>query len=394
MSLPGWRVAMVRSGAARSALTRTVAGLSVLDLATAAVLSLGAASLLASGIIHVSHSRGGLGASLGVLAMTAPVAIRRRFPLAAAGILAAGAVANGLAWGHLVRCAAALPAVFLVAYSVGARRDRGRATGGLALCAINVVAQAYWDPRLGVPVLGLMLPVLIAFFATGRVGRSREQAAQVLRQRSAELRRQRERTARMAVLAERGRVAASLDETLHVEIGRIRDDARAARRALNTDPGAAGRALAAIEQRGRDALRQMREVLGHLGDDAPAEPQPTLDQLPALLGRATTSTARLTVQGNRRALPASLELSGYRIVEHLLATFDDAPHSAIDVCLRFEQDALELLVSGPPARDADLAAAMAAASERAVLHGGSVHGSATEGRCVATARLPLISSHA
>jgi signal transduction histidine kinase len=393
MSLPGWRVAMVRSGVARSALTRNVAGLSVLDLVTAVVLSLGAAGL-ASGVIHVSQARGAPGASLGVLAMTAPVAIRRRFPLTAAGILAAGAVANGLAWGHLVRCGGGLPAVFLVAYSVGARRDRARAAGGLALCAINVVAQAYWDPRLGVTVLGLMLPVLIAFFATGRVGRSREQAAQVLRQRSAALRRQRERTARMAVLAERGRVAASLDETLDLEICRIREDAAAAQRALEADPGAAGRTLAAIEQRGRDALRQMREVLGHLGDEASAEPQPTLGQLPALLGRATTSTARLTVQGSPRALPAGLELSGYRIIEHLLATFDDAPRSAIDVCLRFGQDALELLVSGPPADDADLAAAIAAASERAVLHGGSVHGSAAEGRCAATARLPLISGHA
>ena len=384
---------MVRSGAARSALTWTVAGLSVLDLATAAVLSAGAASL-ASGVIHVSHSRGGLGASLGLLAMIAPVAIRRRFPLTAAGILAAGAVANGLAWGPLVRCGAALPAVFLVAYAAGACCDRARAAAGLALCAINVVAQAYWDPRLGLGVLGLMLPVLTAFFATGRVGRSREQAAQVLRQRSAELRRQRERTARMAVLAERGRVAASLDETLHAEIGRICEDADAALRALDRDQGAARRTLAVIEQRGRSALRQMREVLGNLGDDVPGEPQPSLDQLPALLGRSTTSTARLTVQGSPRALPAGLELSGYRIVEHLLAAFDDTPHSAIDVGLRFEVDALELRVSGPPAKDADLAAVMAAASERAVLHGGSVHGSAADGRCVATAWLPLISSHA
>jgi len=384
---------MVRSGAARSALTRTVAGLSVADLATAVVLSAVAASV-ASGLIQVSHSRGGLGASLGVLAMTAPVAVRRRFPLTAAGILAAGAVANGLAWGHLVRCGAALPAVFLVAYSVGARGDRARAAAGLALCAVNVVAQAYWDPRLGLPVLGLMLPVLTGFFAAGRAGRSIERAAGVLRQRSAELRRQRERTARVAVLAERGRVAASLDATLHAEIGRIRDDAAAALRALDTDQGAARRTLAAIEQRGRDALRQMREVLGHLGDESPGEPQPTLEQLPALLGRSTTGTARLTVRGSPRPLPAGLELSGYRIVEHLLAAFDDAPRTAIDVGLRFEEDALELRVSGRPADDADLAAVMAAASERAGLHGGSVQGSAADGRCVATAWLPLISSHA
>ena len=138
----------------------------------------------------------------------------------------------------------------------------------------------------------------------------------------------------------------------------------------------------------------MREVLGHLGDDAPAEPQPSLEQLPALLRRSTTSGARLTVQGSPRALPAGLELSGYRIVEHLLAAFDDTPQSAIDVGLRFEENALELRVSGPPARDADLAAVMAAASERAALHGGSVHGSTAGGQCAAMAWLPLISSHA
>ena len=384
---------MVRSGAARSALTWTVAGLSVLDLATAAVLSAVAVSL-ASGVIQVSHARGDLGATLAVLAMTAPVAVRSRFPLSAAGILAAGAVANGLAWGHLVRCGGGLPAVFLVAYSVGSRCYRARAAGGLALCAINVIAQAYWDPRLGLPVLGLMLPVLTAFFATGWLVRSKEQAAQLLQDRSTELRRQRQRTARIAVLADRARVAADLDATLHAEIGRIREDAAEGLLALDSDPSAARRTLVAIEERGRDALRQMREVLGNLGDEAPTGPQPTLDQLPGLLGRSTSAVARLTVLGEPRALPAALELSGYRIVEHLLAALDNAPHSAIDVGLRFGQAELELHVSGPSARGADLAAVITAARERAALHGGSVHGSAIDGRCVATASLPLISGHA
>src|SRR5258708_20600779 len=171
-------------------------------------------------------------------------------------------------------------------------------------------------------------------------------STQVLRQRTAELRRQRERTARVAVLAERGSVAASLDETLHAEIGRICDDAAAGRRALDTDPAAARRTLAAIEQRGRDALRQMREVLGNLGDDAPGEPQPSLEQLPALLRRSTTSTVPVTRQGSPRSLPARLELSGYRIVEHLLPAFDAAPHPATDVSLRSDPAPLDPRASG------------------------------------------------
>src|SRR5260370_15482412 len=119
-------------------------------------------------------------------------------------------------------------------------------------------------------------------------------STQVLRQRTAELRRQRERTARVAVLAERGSVAASLDETLHAEIGRICDDAAAGRRALDTDPAAARRTLAPIEQRGRDALRQMRKALGNLRDAAPRAAQPSPGHMPALLRRTTAAPRLLT----------------------------------------------------------------------------------------------------
>jgi hypothetical protein len=383
---------MVRSGSARSAPTWSVAGLRVVDLAVAAVLSIGAAGLT-SGLIHTSHPHGTLGASLGVLALTAPVAIRRRFPLAAAGILAFGAVINGLAFGPMVRCGAALPAVFLVVYAVGARCDRLAAATGLVLCAANVAGQAFWDPRLGPTVLGLMIPVLTAFFATGRLVRSRDQAAQALRQRSAELRLQRERTARVAVLADRAKVAADLSATLHAEIGSIAAAAADGLTVAVGDLASTRQALATIEQRGRDALRQMREVLGDLGEDAYSGPQPTFDQLPGLLAASTAAAARLTVHGSPRALPASLELSGYRIVEHLLTALDDTPHAAIDVGLRFDADALELRVSGPASRDADLRAVITAARERAILHGGCVDGSAVGGQYVATARLPLISGH-
>ncbi len=159
------------------------------------------------------------------------------------------------------------------------------------------------------------------------------------------------------------------------------------------DPASTKQALATIERRGRDALRQMREVLGNLGDGAPSGPQPTFDQLPGLLTASTAATARLTVCGGPRALPASLELSGYRIVEHLLTALDDTPNAAIDVGPRFGADALELRVSGPASPDADLRAVITAARERAVLHGGCVDGSAADGQYVATARLPLISGH-
>ena len=113
-----------------------------------------------------------------------------------------------------------------------------------------------------------------------------------------------------------------------------------------------------------------------------------------LLGRATTARARLTVEGHPRPLPAGLELSGYRIVEHVLTALPDAPDASVAVIVRFEPDALELRVSGPAGTEPDPLVPLAAARERASLHGGTVDSRVTAGRRDTTARLPLVTSYA
>jgi hypothetical protein len=384
---------MITARDLRARLTWTVAGLSVLDIAAAVILSAYAVALT-SGVVHTGHPHGGVAASIGVLAMTLPVAWCRRWPLAAAGVLAAAAVLNGVLFGPMVRCGAALPAVFLVAFATGVRCDRARSAAGLLLCAGAVAAEGLYDPQIGARGLVVVLPVLSAFFAVGRLVRARTETAKALRVRSAELRWQREQTARLAVLADRARVTADLEGTLHTQIGGIASTAATGLGALDTDHAAARQALASIERDGRAVLGHLRDVLGGLQEPAPSEPQPTLARLSELLGRATTADARLTVDGSPRTLPAGLELSGYRIVEHLLLALQDAPDAAVDVRLRFCPDALELHVSGPPAPAADLRAVLAAARERASLHGGSVDSRLADGVCYAMARLPLISGHA
>ena len=111
-----------------------------------------------------------------------------------------------------------------------------------------------------------------------------------------------------------------------------------------------------IERLGRESLNEMRELLGALRGDARA-PQPTLSQLGDLLG-----AARLDVQGERRALPDSVELTAYRIVEHAVAA---TPAGRVRVTLRYRSDGLELEVRGA-ARDA-----LAVARERVAAHGGT-----------------------
>jgi hypothetical protein len=384
---------MITSRDLRAPLGWTVAGLGVLDIAAAVILS-GYAVALTSGALPTGHPHGGTGASAGVLAMTLPVAWRRRAPLAAACVLAAAAMANGLAFGSMVRCGATLPAVFLVAYTIGVRHDRARSAGGLLLCAGAVVAEALYDPQIRADGLVVVLPVLAAFFAAGRLIRARNATAEALRGQSAELRRRREETARLAVLADHAHLSRDLEGSLHAQIGGIASTAAAGLGALDTDHDAARRALASIERDGRAALGHLRRVLGGLHEQAPGEPQPTLARLSGLLARATSADARLAVDGDPRTLPAGLELSGYRIVEHLLLALEDAPEAAVTVRLYFRPDLLELHVSGPPSPTADLRAVLAVARERASLHGGTVESRVADGICYATARLPLISGHA
>jgi hypothetical protein len=377
----------------RSRLDITVGRLSVADIAAAVILSAWAAGDT-SGVLHTSAPHGGAGASVGVLAMTLPVAWRQRAPLAAAAALAIAAVLNGLLFGPMVRCGPALPALFLVAFAAGSRCGRNRAAAGLLLCAAGVTGEALYDPRIGARGLVVVLPVLAAFFAAGRLVRARTEAGEALRLKSAEVRRQREQTARLAVMADRARLTAELESSLRTRINGIAGAAAAGLQAAGGDPAAARQALAAIERDGRDLLGHMRDVLGTLGEQPPSGPQPGLAQLPGLLARATTAGARLMVDGSPRALPAGLELSGYRIVEHLLLALEDAPGAVIEVRLRFCPDALELHVAGPPAAGADLRAVLAAARERAALHGGTVDSRSAGGMRYAMARIPLISGYA
>ena len=144
-----------------------------------------------------------------------------------------------------------------------------------------------------------------------------------------------------------------------------------------------------MENSGRATLSQMREVVGTLREERLTAPQPVLAELGSLLESATTSDARLQVEGSPRVLPAGLELSAYRIVEHLLAALQDEPGARIDVLVRFCPDALELDVAGPVGRHADPVAAFSVARERVALLGGTLRIDTSPVRWAALVRLPL-----
>ncbi|RNL79457.1 sensor histidine kinase [Nocardioides marmorisolisilvae] len=324
--------------------------------------------------------------SLAVL-MTLPVAVRRQWAFQAAAFVAAADWVNGLAFPDFVRCGPGLPAVFLIAYSCGLRLDKRSGRIGLLLCAVGVVGQAQYDQALGLSALVLILPLTVGAWGTGRLVLRRQESSVALAASNAELRVQREANARLAVAADREAVAGDLDSFLHEQIGGIAARAAEGSDALAHDPEAARRALEDIEESGRSTLNQMRSVVGSL-KESPDGPQPVLAQLSELVARAAVADARLDVEGDPRQLPAGIELSGYRIVEHLLTAMSEDRRSKVKVTVTFGDDALELAISGS-ARGEAARTALAAAKERVALHGGTLTSTTRLGRADVHARLPL-----
>jgi hypothetical protein len=165
----------------------------------------------------------------------------------------------------------------------------------------------------------------------------------------------------------------------------------AAAREHVTDPDAAG-TFAAIAADGRQTLAEMREVVGSLRSDSPLAPQPDLNALAELVGR---SGGRLQIDGTRRQIPSSVEISAYRIVEQLLRAAAANPANPVDVHVTFAPDELELRVSAATTREApEPGPEVAVVRQRVSFHGGSLVTGALSGRLQWVARLPLTADHA
>ncbi len=281
---------------------------------------------------------------------------------------------------------------------IGVRCRVRPAVLGLVLLALDVVCQALSDPQLGSGVIVYMVPIAAAFAAAGRLVSSRNTIVAQLRANSAQLRAQREENARLAVASEQARIAGDLDGFLTERIDRITAAAAAGPVLLAGSPEQAREAFETISQSGRSALTRMRDVvadLHHGGGPTGTVPGPVLARLDRLLAEAGEGPARLRVVGDPRLLPPGLELSAYRIVERLLEatdrdTFGGFADHPVEVTVAFGQHELQLTVAGPAGRRATVRAALAAAAERAGVHGGRLQTLTTDRRCTTVVTLPLV----
>ncbi len=151
-----------------------------------------------------------------------------------------------------------------------------------------------------------------------------------MRNKAARLQAERELRATRAVEEERARIASELQAVVANGVSAMVVQAEAVPRLFETAEGtAASQALAVIEETGRDALAEMRRLLGVLrrADEGPAlVPQPTLARADALLARVETQglDAGLTVEGEPVALSPGVDLAGYRVLQEALASATNA----------------------------------------------------------------------
>jgi signal transduction histidine kinase len=157
--------------------------------------------------------------------------------------------------------------------------------------------------------------------------------------------------------------------------------------------------LGRIRSSGRDALGDMRRVLGLLRDDdtrSDTEPQPGTALLPELVARirATGLDAALRVDGTPRALSPSADLALYRIAQEALTnTLKHAHATSVDIELSYIDDAVEITLAddgrGRPAGSRD-GHGLLGIRERVALYGGTVRaGNRADGGFELHAHLPL-----
>ena len=284
-----------------------------------------------------------------IAAFTVPLAYRRRAPLASTSVVMASFFVMAVTPLNEISPAAGLFVLFIPPYSVAAYEPRARAIAGLVVCVgllCAVVAFGSLGPA-GWTVFAFGL--CVASWSTGRAIRSRRLLSERLARAADRLAIEREDRERLAVADERTRIARELQAVVARSVSAMVVQSEAAERLLDLDPDSADDAMAEIERTGREALTDMRRILGVLRGDENAPvlaPQPGVGQLHALVEhvREAGRQIELQVDGEPRPLPASVDLAVYRILQEALADTEDTA-APITVTLRFGEADIALDVT-------------------------------------------------
>jgi signal transduction histidine kinase len=282
---------------------------------------------------------------LGAAAIAVPLVWRRRAPLAYTCVTMGLAVVMTATLTDLVT--SVIPGAYLLiipAYTVAAYEPQTRAVIGLAVCLVAVWALVAMTPPISVYSYAFTTGTSAASWAVGRAVRARRLLNEELARKAERIAAERESRELLAVADERTRIARELHAVVAGSVSAMVVQTEAAQQLLDEDLDHADAAMAAVEEAGREALSEMRRILGVLrrGDEA-AElaPQPGVGQIHGLVEQAREQHRQieLEVDGDPGPLPASIDLGVYRILEEALASTGEGP---VEARLTFAERDVEL----------------------------------------------------
>lgn len=354
----------------------------VLDGILAIVLSVAAAIQL------LSEEPGNFGRMVWVMGTCLPLIIRRRLPIAC----------HFLQVGCSIMVSRTPVSISMLAFFIGlysiAVYSRWRVPFLAWLVVGSVIlAVLFPDSRTEVPSWASELVGGLAVWLAGN-------ATHQLRQRALQLERERELNMRIARADERQSIARELHDVVAHSVSVMVVQAGAARTLLTRQPEQSAEALRAVEAGGREALSELRHLLGLLTDteaEPSLAPQPRLDQLEGLIERVGQAGLQVELErgGTPRPLSPGLDLTAYRIVQEALTNalkYASGARTEVHVVFKEDQLCLEVLdAGGTPVAGANGAGrGLVGMRERAAMYGGELQaGPRAEGGFAVRAYLPL-----
>lgn len=254
--------------------------------------------------------------------LCAPYLFRRRYPLAVFAVIWAAA------WVHLALGAPLIPAdvmLLLAVYNVATRyRWSVSLPAGLAVVAWLLVAVV---PRIDadfvdIGELALLIALIALVWMWGMLVRVRRHYVASLQERARQLEREREAQAQIAVAEERSRIAREIHDIVSHSLSVVVVMSEGAASTVDLDPERARSAMLGVRDTGRNALAEMRRMLGVLRDDEPGShaPQPGIAHLDQLIQESTKVglPVTLAVEGEPVPVLAGVDVAVYRIVQEAL----------------------------------------------------------------------------
>ncbi|MGZ4400712.1 MAG: sensor histidine kinase [Gaiellaceae bacterium] len=306
---------------------------------------------------------------------------RRRFPFAAPAALWLLAAALSFIDGRLVVFTLGTYASGLGAAALlGNLRAAQQARAGLGIVVGAAAIVVYNDPSHTAGEYVFIPAVFTIAWLAGFALRERAEQAEAAELRAEQAESERDAAARIAVAEERARIARELHDIVAHAVSVMVLQVGAVRHQLPATEGDGREALEGVERTGRNALAEMRRLLGAMRrDDEEAElaPQPGLGSVEHLLEevRRAGLPVELHVEGQPGLLPRGIELSAYRIVQEALTNaLKHAGETQASVRIRYGPDSLELEIvdhgSGAPAPVVGGGHGLVGMRERVALYGG------------------------